>query len=149
MDLHTLEFLYRYGAWVLFFVICGWAFWRGGKTERIAAAITVVSWGIGLLTLPLDNYRPGPFSVAIDVATLICYGWLAIRSRRIWVFFITAANVNTLITHFIAKWLHLGAYGYITVLGVWGSYAPLICLGVGMWGYQRAKKRAAIAAAQT
>lgn len=143
MDLLTLKFIWQYGAWILFFLVCGLAVLKGGPTERAGAAIIAVSWGLWVVLHKLDGFGPGVLSVSIDVGGLIAFTLLAIRSRRAWVFLTAACTLNTLITHAVAGSLRFGAYSYVTVIDMWGSYAPLICLAFGVWGYRRMQKRRA------
>ena len=147
MNLHMLELLWMYGAWVTLFLSCGWAFWKGGAVERTGAAILAVCWALWVVLHRLDGSGPGYIGISIDVVSMVAFVWLAIRTRRPWVFFVAAATVNSVATHFIARWLHMGAYGYITALGVWGAYAPLLGLAFGVWAYRRAQSRAAASAA--
>jgi hypothetical protein len=69
---------------------------------------------------------------------------LAIHSRRPWVFFAAASGLCSVAILVVAHWLHLGRYGLVTALGIFGTYGPLIALGVGVWEYQQIKKKAAL-----
>jgi hypothetical protein len=145
MTLEILAFLWKYGAWTLFFVTCSWAFWKGGPTERTVATIFVISWLTSFfITAPLDGVRPGLGTVGLEVVCLVLLSWVAIRSRRAWVFFAAAANMTSVAILIVSQVLHLGSYGYIVALALCGTYAPLIALGFGVWGYQRDKKKAAL-----
>lgn len=112
------------------------------------AAIIVAGWSFNMMSAPLEGHRPGWLAIAIDVVSLVAVGGLAIHSRRPWVFFVAAANVAILAVHFAFRWLHLGAYAYVTALNLFGGYLPLIGLAFGVWEHRQTKKRAAVTAAR-
>ena len=141
--MEVVEFLWKYGAWTLFIVVCVWAFWKGGPTERAMATLTVVTWGISMFIKAVEP-RPGPLVIALEAVTLVLTAWLAIHSRRVWVFFAAASTLCSVAILVVAHWLQLGRYGLVTALGIFGTYGPLIALAFGVWEYQRIKKKAAL-----
>ena len=137
MDLTTLWYIWARGSDICAILCCVWAFWRGGIVEKYGAAIIGVSWLLSfILTFP-PGAKPTMAIIAIDVTVLILFVALANWSRRLWVFFIAACQINAVASHFIGGlWKH-GLYGYVTMLGFWGGWALLICLACGIVGYRR------------
>ncbi len=79
--------------------------------------------------------------VTIDIVMLVLFIILAIWSRKIWVFFIAACMLNSVISHFTEHLIHFGIYSYVTAIGFWGGWALLICLAFGVAGHIRSEKR--------
>lgn len=141
MDLPTIQLIWKYGLYVSFFVICPWALWRGGFNERMVAAMFAASWGVGMVVARLENNRPGPISMTLDVIWMLSMIWLAIHARRPWVFFVAATHVMVVVVHMAVGWLRLSNYAYITALHLVGIYLPLFALAYGVWEYRREKKK--------
>ncbi len=119
--------------WMVFAGI--WTLWRGGRDERIGAAIFALSWVLSLLT-----FQPGgasPWLVAIDVAVFVAFAVLTVVTRRLWVFLFAASLLNNVAAHFIGRIAHLGVYAYVTALGIWGGYVPLLILTIAMVNVER------------
>lgn len=136
VDWELIHFFWKYSARTLCLLICGWAFFQGGVTERTGALITIVSWYLSFLNATHDGSGPAMTTVVVDVVTMLTFFVLAIWSRRPWTFFIAACMVNTVVTHVIARTLDPGLFASITVSGFWGGYGILACLAAGVAGYR-------------
>ena len=104
---------------------------RGGAPEKWGAAILVSSW---LACFFIDNGQPFQWAVVyIDIITLVAYGVLAVMSRRLWTYVMTASQAVCVAVHFMAV---LGpmirTWAYVTAEGFWGGWALLIILAVGV-----------------
>ncbi|ESQ74257.1 hypothetical protein ABAC402_14925 [Asticcacaulis sp. AC402] len=137
-----------YGLWIVWTVggniaaavCCLWAFWRGGTFERWGASILAVGW---ILTMIAKQPGMGPNAiiVGIDCAALLAFVVLALWSRRIWVFFAAACQLNAVFSHFAHHFTDFGIYSYATANGFWGGWALIFCLAAGVASYRRRYNR--------
>lgn len=139
-DWPLIWFFWQNGGRTLAFVVCTWALIRGQLPERLGAVTIAVSWLLSYLNARLDGSGPADATVAIDVVTAVCFGALALWSRRPWTFFIAACMVNLIITHLVARSLGLGKFAYVTLCGFWGGYALCLCLAAGVWACERSRR---------
>ncbi len=89
----------------LFAASSGYALWRGGPPERIAAKIVIV-WiltdvGYHLLFGPSGFVFVDPAHLVIDGAELVAIVWLALRANRVWPVWAAAAQVMTFLGHLV------------------------------------------------
>jgi len=119
---------------------CGWAMLRGGPTERsggeILGATWLASWAVTVMVKAHDGYV-----IAIDVFVLLAFITLSLKSRKLWITFAAACQFNDLATHMADKLIGLDRYSYVTMLGIWGGYAQIVCLFCGMVTYRRSLTR--------
>jgi len=108
--------------------ICGFAFWRGGRPERIGATS---NFAASLLTDAVRLAIPAAWVPAyylvtiIDLAVLVTFFWLATRSTRFWPVWafgfaladiiISVAGVLMPDTPLIAYHTGLGIYAYLAL----------------------------------
>ena len=121
-------------------ICCLWAFWRGGTVEKYGAAIIGVGWILTVI-FKQPNMGPGAIIAGIDVVAFVLLVVLAIWSRRIWVFFAAACQLNAVFSHFANIFADYGLYSFSSANGFWGGWALLICLSAGILGYRREYKR--------
>ena len=126
---HTLAAQIGTGVWL---VGCMFALWRGGQTERQAAAVLLAD--VAALHLlpwlnPLGSVRW--WTASTDLATLFGLAWIARRSSRAWLraalgfqFLAVLVHAPKLLDPTIRSW------GYITVATSCG-YAVILALVVG------------------
>lgn len=143
------EILHQFWVWsgtVSAFIVCGWAFWRGGLAERVGAAIILGSWILSLLFHSPSPHDPGAFVISLDVVTMFALIWLSVWSRRIWTLFVAASQVDAVLTHLAAFATNYGSFSYITTVGIYGGWGLLIALGAGVYYHRRAVERGEIVA---
>lgn len=79
---------------------CGFALWKGGRSEQSAAVLLIVAW---MASLAAQHYsglsNPQWLIVAVDVATLAALGAIAWRSERSWPIWAAALQSIGTATH--------------------------------------------------
>ncbi len=125
---------------------CLWALWRGRPPERWGGGILFVGLCVSVIvqiTRPKDVYD-GLGYVLVDVAVLIAFVILSLWSRRLWTVFISAFQLNAVISHFAQ---HLSSnvdmYTQITAVVLWSGYGLTFALMAGMWDVERKRRRKA------
>jgi hypothetical protein len=143
----------RYIYWAILCLICGYAFLRGRRDERVVAAVCFVASVASLLSLTQWHARYADVErqlVLVDVATLALFVAVALRSHRFWPLWVAGLQLTTLLGHlFKAMDTDLLPVAYGAALRMW-SYPILIILAVGTWRCRRrddAKPMGPIAAA--
>jgi hypothetical protein len=126
---------------LLLAIVTVYAFFRGGRDERLAVAICLAATvGSLAVMLPEDvDYRDlQPLVALIDVAVLGAFTWIALRSERFWPLWIAGLQLTSTTGHLL-KLLKpdMVSLAYSASLALW-SYAILLILAVGTW---RASKR--------
>ena len=120
-------------------IVCGGAFWKGGREEQAAAAGLLLSW---LTTLVLrDPHWLGPQwgAFGADSCLLLLLTAIALRSRRYWPLAAAAFQLLCVVTH-IARLVDPGvrAWAYATGQVIW-SQLVFFALGVGVWNTWRSR----------
>ena len=118
---------------------CGYALWRGGAPERVAAALQI---GAFVLTLAAHRLFEGGFrsvdigTAAIDLALLTALVVLAWRSTRFWPLWVGGWQLAAIIAH-LAKMLdpNMMATGYAIQAQIW-AYPMLLATAAGAWRHQ-------------
>ena len=141
-----LHFIWQWFGTMLMVGTCLWALWRGEAPERWGGGILVVGLFLSIIvqmTRSKDVYD-GLGYVLVDVAALIAFVTLSLWSRRIWTLFISAFQLNAVISHF-AQHLssHVDIYTQITAVVLWSGYGLTFALMAGMWGVERRRARLA------
>ena len=90
----------------LFAASSGFALWRGGPPERIAAKVVIV-WvltdvGYHLIFGPSGFIVVDPAHLVIDGAELVAITWVAMRANRLWPLWAAAAQMMTFAGHLVA-----------------------------------------------
>lgn len=125
-------------------IACGYAAARGGKPERIGAAIMLIG---SLLTAPAGAINPQWLDTqyaifAIDVAVLAAFLALALLSDRFWPLWVTGFHLVAVMIHLLtltkAPFL---PYAYALAQGFW-AYPMLLALAIGAGSHWKEKSRA-------
>lgn len=125
-------------------VVCGGAFWKGGREEQIAAAGMLLSW---LATLVLRDPRWlgtqwGAFGA--DIGFLIVLAAVAFRTPRYWPLAAAAFQLLAVTTHAARMLDHsFDGWTYATAEILW-TQLVLWAIGFGVWGTWRAGRQLAI-----
>ena len=126
----------RYIYWTVLLVICGYAFWRGHRDERVVAAVCLGASVLSLLSLAQWQYRYSGVEfglLLVDAATLALFVAVALRSRRFWPLWVAGLQLTTSMGHLLkAIDISLLPLAYGAALRLW-SYPILIILAVGTW----------------
>jgi hypothetical protein len=123
-------------------ISCGvWAIWKGGPTEKRAAALIAIGWILSPILTRFDGPGPGAYVQTLDVLIFFAVVALALHSRRLWVFVLCMCILNGLVIYFAISHKVLGLYSYMTAIGFWLGYAQIICLAFGIIDYQNTLKR--------
>jgi hypothetical protein len=105
--------------------------WKGGRTERWAAAALFVQLVLSSFLNHRHALDPEYGVLALDVGALVVYGILAFSTDRRWTLWATAFQALAVLTH-CARMLDptLDRWAYLTTVILWG-YAVLAALAVG------------------
>jgi hypothetical protein len=116
-------------ALLLFWSICGLAIWKGGREERLIAAVLILNTFLTPIIKRSDWASAGLF--VTDVVQLIIFLLIALKTRRWWPLFAAAIQLLMVLTH-TARHMDptLGAWAYITGGVIW-TYALLGCVLFG------------------
>lgn len=112
-------------------IVCALAFWRGRDEERMAAVGMLANWSLSriLFKTHSEGLQSGIFFV--DLALLVVYLWLALRSPRYWPLFAAGFQLLAIITH-LGRILdpRVSGWAYLTAEIIW-SYLVLFAIGYG------------------
>jgi hypothetical protein len=122
--------------WTLLALTCGYAFYRGGRYERIVAAVCIVgAFATVAVNSPLNRMYAHVESGAllVDLAVLSAFIAVALQSDRFWPLWVAGLQLTTSVAHFLkALDPHLIPQAYGLAVRFWG-YPILIILAVGAW----------------
>ena len=118
----------------LFAASSGYALWRGGPPERIAAKVVIV-WvltdvGYHLLFGPSGFVVVDPAHLLIDGGELVAILWVALRANRLWPLWAAAAQVMTVAGLMVVMFGESGinyAYWAMTQLPPYIQLLALVC----------------------
>jgi len=129
---------------LLLLAVAFYAFWRGGRDERIVAVTCVLGallthLSISPLAQRYDSIEIGTFLV--DLGVLAAFTAVALRSSRFWPLWAAGLQLTTILGHALKgvnQQLLPQAYG--AALQFW-SYPILIILALGTFRYHRRLRR--------
>ena len=114
--------------------VSGFAFWRGGRPERLVAAVNIAAWLASPLVEDHRNWLDPQWGIlGVDILFLAVLLWLALRTDRRWLLFAAAFQLLGVVTHgAMMADRTVGGWAYITAGVIW-SYLVLTSLAVGTW----------------
>jgi hypothetical protein len=122
--------------WTLLALTCGYACYRGGRYERIVAAVCIVgAFATVAVNSPLNRMYAHVESGAllVDLAVLAAFIAVALQSDRFWPLWVAGLQLTTSVAHFLkALDPHLIPQAYGLAVRFWG-YPILIILAIGAW----------------
>lgn len=126
-------------------LVSAYAALRGGRPERIGAAILFVGSFLTLAAYSPAASRFGAMELrvlAVDVLALLGFVILALRSDRFWPLWVAALQLIGTLGH-AARLLEPGMLptGYAFILAVW-SYPMLAIIAAAVWQRDRRRSRA-------
>jgi hypothetical protein len=130
---------------------CGYAVYRGGRYERLVAAVCLLgTLATVVVNSPLNRMyvHVEGGALAVDLAVLAAFIAIALHSDRFWPLWVAGLQLTTSIAHFLkAIDPHLIPSAYGLAVRFW-SYPILIILAVGSWrAHRRVKSQRGAAAA--
>ncbi len=123
-------------------VVCGAAIGFGDYSARRIGLAAGLAWAGSLLVHGNDAYNVDLAIMAIDTATLVYFGFISIRARRLWTIIASAFQAIVVASHVattIDLRVTLGTF-YMS-MAMW-SYGILACIAFGTWAGWRANRRA-------
>lgn len=122
---------------------CAYAFWRGGRDERLVATVCVVAnfLSYALLRPTTLSYSTVELGVlTVDLLALGVFTHVALRTDRFWPLWVSGLQLTTSIGH-ILKAINpdLLPLAYAAALRFW-SYPILLILFVGTWRDYRRRR---------
>ena len=130
----------KYLYWVMLFLCCGYALWRGRHDERIVASTAVCA---SLATYVFITITKGNFAafevgiLAIDFAVMAAFLYVALTSSRFWPLYVAGLQLTTLLAHlFRLISSDLVPMAYAAAERFW-SYPIMLILVVGAWRHHR------------
>ena len=144
--MRVLELVWAWGGTVMAMAVWIWAYWRGEWPERWVSTIMLVGWFVTPLVQHHPPVSPDVGTTIVDTIILILFAAISVASRRLWTVFLTAFQLNDVLSHFVAGIVKIGAYSYITAIGFWGGYCVVLALAAGVWGSERMRRRTSAAA---
>ena len=126
--------------WTLLILTCGYALYRGGRHERLVAAICIVAT---IATIAVNSPLNRMYTdvergaLLVDLAVLAAFVAVALVSDRFWPLWVAGLQLTTSIAHFLkAVDPHLVPLAYGAAVRFWG-YPILIILFFGAWRSHR------------
>ncbi|CAN5237529.1 hypothetical protein BH10PSE4_BH10PSE4_41040 [soil metagenome] len=136
MQLHTLVSL------GLATAVCGAAVGFGDYAARRIGAVAGLAWAGSLLVHGKDAYNIDLALLTIDVAILVYFILVSMRSRRIWTIVVSAFQAIIVASH-IATTIDLRVtLGTLYMSMAMWSYGILACIAFGTWTGWRDNRRA-------
>ncbi len=109
------------------------AVWRGGDNERLAAAGVMTGWALSIVARRSSVTGVEWGVMAVDVALLAFFLWLALRSRRFWPLFVAGFQLLLVVTHFAsAADAAISGWAYKTAELIW-SYMIVFTIAYAAW----------------
>lgn len=138
--------------WSILLFCCGYALLRGGRYERIAAAVFLAATLLSVLGhfwLEVRYMAVDSADVAIDTAVLAALIAIALTSDRFWPLWAAGFQLVGSTAHLL-KTIDLGfdPWGYAVAARFW-SYPILLVLFIGAWRQHRRTVAAASAGIAT
>lgn len=130
--------------WILLLAVTAYAFWRGKVDERMAAAICIAATiATRLVHTPLTS-RFSDVEVGVmivDLAALMGFTFIALRSQRFWPLWVAGLQLTTIIAHlFKVIDLDLVPQVYAAAARFW-VYPIFLIIVIGTWrSHQRARQ---------
>ena len=121
---------------ILLVLVVLYAFLRGGREERMVATLCLAGAVLSKLVVSPLSERYGEMEIGvlvIDLAMLVCFVAIALRSERFWPLWVAGLQLTTLVGHAL-KGLDTELFyrSYGAAIGIW-SYPILLILMVGTW----------------
>ena len=129
-----LDTIYSQVAAAVMVMVCGFALWKGEKTEHAGAAIYFLAWVLSLIVQDRIGYEgPQWVLMAVDVLVLAGFAELAWRSRRSWPIWAAAFQSIVLAIHVLSlAGLATNSLAFFAAQNL-SAYGVLGSLAAGTW----------------
>lgn len=122
--------------WTLLLLTFGYALWRGRGDEKIAAGVALLATIITQFVIPPPSLRYNGLHsglIAIDMAVLVVFVAIALRSNRFWPLWVAGLQLTNSMAH-LMKGIEadLLPQAYAAAAVFW-SYPILLIILVGTW----------------
>jgi hypothetical protein len=122
--------------WAILFATCGYALWRGGKYEQLAAVICITASIVSVLAHAPLHQRYMTVEIGdliVDSIVLLAFVAIALRSDRFWPLWVAGLQLTMSMSHlFKALDVNLLPVAYAAAERFW-SYPTLVIIAVGAW----------------
>jgi hypothetical protein len=129
--------------------VCFYAFWRGSRDERFAAAICIIATLATRLAVSPVGERYSSVEVGVllvDLFALSGFIFIALRTDRFWPLWVAGLQLTTMIAHALkAVELDLLPYAYGAAARFW-VYPIFLAIVVGTWRSHHRRRVAALTA---
>ncbi len=133
--------LYQLPHWVwpaAVVIACLLAVWRGRDEERLATGAIVLGWAMTVMAWKVNSQETQWAVLAVDLAEMPVFLWIALRSVRWWPLFATAFKLLIVVTHLAHAFdPSLSGWAYLTAGLLW-SYLALFTVAYASWSAPRA-----------
>jgi hypothetical protein len=125
-------------------LVCGGAFWKGGREEQAAAGGLVLSLVVTVVLRDPRWLGPQWGAFGADVCLLVLLTWIALRTTRYWPLAAAAFQLLCVVIH-IARLMDPGVHGWSYATGqVIFSQWVFFAVGVGTINTWRRSRQPAI-----
>lgn len=125
---------------MLMWAVCLYAIIRGGRSERFAGWVFLLSVEISVFVLKPISRRWDGLETAVflvDVIDLVLFVALALRSSRFWPLGLAALQLCEVLSHLMLLALPgLGRLMYYNAVQLW-NWPILVLIGIATWRYDR------------
>ena len=130
--------------WILLFLTCGYALWRGHKYEQMSALVCILASVVSTIWLLLiRRYHPVDYSTVeisdliVDTVVLTAFIVIALLSDRFWPLWAAGLQLTISMSHLLkAIQPDLLPMAYGIAERVW-SYPTLLIIMAGAWRQHR------------
>jgi nicotinamide riboside transporter PnuC len=128
--------------YIILAMVCGYAFYRGQSESRLAASICVIASLASMIVVsPLGYARVESGIFIVDVAVLVGFTVIALRSDRFWPLWIAGLQLTTIIAHlFKVVDLDLLPKVYAAAARFW-VYPIFLIIVIGTWRSHQRRRR--------
>jgi hypothetical protein len=129
--------IYPYFGLVLTVVVCGGAFWKGGREEQLAAGGLLLDWAMTIALRDRSWIGTQWAAFAGDVGLLVILTAISMRTKRYWPLAAAAFELLCVVIH-VARTIDPGvrAWAYATAQVIF-TQLVVVAIGVGVWGTWR------------
>nr|WP_047168207.1 hypothetical protein [Sphingomonas sp. Y57] len=132
--------LILYGA--LMWGVCLYAFFRGGRAERVtAASLLVATYATALVARPMAMRFQGvemPIMMVDGMFFLVLFG-ISLKSEKFWPLWLTAMQGLTILSHLAPYVPHVLPWAYGNALAMW-SYPMLVVLAFAVHSHHHSRR---------
>jgi len=124
-------------------VVCGGAFWKGGREEQLAAGALLVDWALTIALRDRSWIGTQWAAFAADLGLLAVVTGISMRTRRYWPLAAASFMLLCVMIH-VGRMIDPGVMAWAYATGqVIFTQLFVVAIGVGVWGTWRADRQLA------